>query len=133
MADVVEEKNSKKIKKDVYIPQSAQDVQRMKIEKLMSNPDKPAYIPVPKKEWKPSDPKDFVRFVMGSSAGAGSGEFHVYRATRRRENNRLKYIDDKAKKEDADSEYQRKQEENEAKAEERTAKKRTKRFLWSSS
>lgn len=24
-------------------------------------------IPSPKKEWKPSDPKDFVRFVMGES------------------------------------------------------------------
>ena len=24
-------------------------------------------IPGPKKEWKPSDPKDFVRFVMGRS------------------------------------------------------------------
>ena len=27
--------------------------------------DKPVVIPGPKKEWKPSDPKDFVRFVMG--------------------------------------------------------------------
>ena len=100
----------------------------MKIEKLMSNPDKPVSIPGEKKEWKPSDPKDFVRFVMGSSAGAGSGEFHVYRATRRREYNRLKYIDDKAKKEDADAEYHKKQEENQMMAEERTAKKRAKRL-----
>ena len=38
MADGKEGGNSKNIKKDVYIPQSAQDVQRMKIEKLMSNP-----------------------------------------------------------------------------------------------
>lgn len=38
MADEKEEKSSNKVKKDVYIPQSAQDVQRMKIEKLMNNP-----------------------------------------------------------------------------------------------
>ena len=27
--------------------------------------DKQVFIPGQKKEWKPSDPKDFVRFVMG--------------------------------------------------------------------
>ena len=27
--------------------------------------DKQVFIPGEKKEWKPSDPKDFVRFVMG--------------------------------------------------------------------
>jgi hypothetical protein len=38
MADEKEDKNSKNVKKDVYIPQTHHDVQRRKIEKLMSNP-----------------------------------------------------------------------------------------------
>jgi hypothetical protein len=38
MADEKVDKNSKNVKKDVYIPQTHHDVQRRKIEKLMSNP-----------------------------------------------------------------------------------------------
>lgn len=35
-------------------------------------------------------------FSTGSSAGAGSGEFHVYRHLRRKEYTRQKMIDEKA-------------------------------------
>ena len=44
------------------------------------------------KKDKLMEPPDFVRNVMGSSAGAGSGEFHVYRHIRRREYARQKTI-----------------------------------------
>ena len=36
-----------------------------------------------------------MKNVQGSSAGAGSGEFHVYKQSRRREYERLKIMDDK--------------------------------------
>jgi hypothetical protein len=35
-----------------------------------------------------------MKNVQGSSAGAGSGEFHVYKASRRREYERLKIMDE---------------------------------------
>jgi len=51
----------------------------------------------PKAKNTPSVP-EFVRNVMGSSAGAGSGEFHVYRHLRRKEYARQKFIQEKAHK-----------------------------------
>lgn len=49
----------------------------------------------PKPKNDPSVP-EFVRNVMGSSAGAGSGEFHVYRHLRRKEYARQKCIQEKS-------------------------------------
>uniref|UniRef100_A0A8C9YP52 PRKR interacting protein 1 n=1 Tax=Sander lucioperca TaxID=283035 RepID=A0A8C9YP52_SANLU len=65
--------------------------------------------------------------VMGSSAGAGSGEFHVYRHLRRREYQRQDFLDKIADKLDEDDHYLEKVEQNKKAADERTAKRRKKR------
>ncbi|XP_075169215.1 PRKR-interacting protein 1 homolog [Haematobia irritans] len=111
------------------IVKSAIDLQRLKLEKLMKNPEKPIIIPDQRKEkdYMQSVPS-FVRNVMGSSAGAGSGEFHVYRHLRRKEYARQKMIQNKSVQEQLDEEYQLKLEENRRQAEEKTAKKRAKRL-----
>lgn len=114
-------------KKYVKGPRSAYDVQRSKLEKLMKNPDKPVNIPEPKSEKDPNKAPEFVYNVMGSSAGAGSGEFHVYRQIRRKEYQRQKVLDDVKSKEELNEAFHAKLAENEREAEERTAKKRAKR------
>lgn len=111
-----------------FVRRSLADIQRAKLEKLMSNPDKPIIIPERPKERDFSNAAPtFVRNVMGSSAGAGSGEFHVYRNLRRKEFARLKGIEEKSRREEMDMEYESKLEMNRLEAEEKTAKKREKR------
>ncbi|RLU24143.1 hypothetical protein DMN91_004353 [Ooceraea biroi] len=110
------------------VAKTAADLQRLKLLKLMKNVDKPVILPErPKAKNTPSVP-EFVRNVMGSSAGAGSGEFHVYRHLRRKEYARQKFIQEKAHKELLDEQYHHKLEENKRLAEEATAKKRAKRL-----
>lgn len=111
----------------LIIAKSPAEEQRLKLERLMRNPDKLAPIPDRPKEWNPRAPPEFVRDVMGSSAGAGSGEFHVYRHLRRREYQRQDFLDKMADKQDADVKYLDKVEQNKQDAEDRTAKRRKKR------
>ncbi|KAK4111191.1 DUF1168-domain-containing protein, partial [Canariomyces notabilis] len=63
---------------------------------LFSNPDQEIRIPPPaassRKPLPP--PPEIVTNVQGSSAGAGSGEFHVYKAARRREYERLRRMEE---------------------------------------
>ncbi|XP_029902726.1 PRKR-interacting protein 1 homolog [Myripristis murdjan] len=111
----------------LIIAKTPAEEQRLKLERLMRNPDKPAPIPDRPKEWNPRAPPEFVRDVMGSSAGAGSGEFHVYRHLRRREYQRQDFLDAMSEKQKKDQEYLDKVESNQLNAEERTAKRRKKR------
>ena len=111
-----------------WVHKSTYDIQRTKLEKLMSNPTKPAFIPEPRKEKDVNKAADFQYNVMGSSAGAGSGEFHVYRQIRRKEFDRQKELGRRKDRDDSNDAYHLKLQENEKASEERTAKKRAKRL-----
>ncbi|VDP75143.1 unnamed protein product [Schistosoma mattheei] len=82
----------------------------------------------------PKPPPEFVRNVwgnvtfqskqiLGSAAGVGSGDFHIYRGIRRREYTRLEMIEKTAE------EFQMKQKALNDLAAEKTAKKRAKRQM----
>lgn len=72
--------------------------QRSQLAKLLKDPSKPVAIPPPPKEKTIRPPREMMKNVQGSSAGAGSGEFHVYKANRRREYERLKLMEEMSKK-----------------------------------
>ncbi|PVD31245.1 hypothetical protein C0Q70_06657 [Pomacea canaliculata] len=112
----------------VAVAKTPADLQRMRLEKLMAAPVKPVFIPEKSKGAKMKEPPEFIRNVWGSSAGAGSGDFHVYRGVRRREYARQKFTAEQNDKMDKDEKYHIKVEENKKAAEERTAKKRAKRL-----
>ncbi|XP_036760396.1 PRKR-interacting protein 1 isoform X1 [Manis pentadactyla] len=126
-ASTVRPPRPKKEPQALVIPKNAAEEQKLKLERLMKNPDKAVPIPEKMSEWAPRPPPEFVRDVMGSSAGAGSGEFHVYRHLRRREYQRQDYMDAMAEKQKLDAEFQKRLERNKTTAEEQTAKRRKKR------
>jgi len=111
-----------------FVQRTLAEVQRAKLDKLMKNPEKPVIIPESTKRDREYNAPSFVRNVMGSSAGAGSGEFHVYRHLRRKEYARQKNLKMQSEKERQDEEYQNRLEENQKKAEDKTNKKRAKRL-----
>ncbi|KAG9127719.1 hypothetical protein FRC07_010484 [Ceratobasidium sp. 392] len=107
--------------------QTAADLQKQQLEKLMKDPTKTAHIPAAPKEKTIRPPREMMKNVQGSSAGAGSGEFHVYKQSRRREYERIKIMEDAAKKEQEISEFEQKKREREEQSEAKTAKNRAKR------
>jgi Protein of unknown function (DUF1168) len=112
-------------KKRALTPMTAQAAT---IDALFAKPDKEIHIPSSTSAPKPTyQPPEIVANVQGSSAGAGSGEFHVYKASRRREYERLRAMDDEVKKEKESEEFDRLRKEREEKDREKTRKNREKR------
>ncbi|KAI9883522.1 MAG: hypothetical protein M1823_004711 [Watsoniomyces obsoletus] len=115
-------------KKRALTPISAQASQ---VEALFSHPEREINIPISAtkdaltKRLPP--PPEIVANVQGSSAGAGSGEFHVYKASRRREYERLRIMEEEMKREKAGEEFEKKQAELKLKDEMKTNKNKLKR------
>ncbi|WWC92715.1 uncharacterized protein L201_007674 [Kwoniella dendrophila CBS 6074] len=110
-----------------YYGTSVIDQQRRQVEKLLANPERQQNISVGTKEKTLRAPREMMKNVQGSSAGAGSGEFHVYKQSRRREYERIKIMNDKARAEEEQSAFQTRQAERDAIADAKTAKNRAKR------
>lgn len=120
-------RSKRPVKKRALSPASAQ---ASELEALFARPDQEIRVP-------PSGPQDparclplppeIVTNVQGSSAGAGSGEFHVYKAARRREYERLRLMDDEVRREADAREFAEKKSEAERKDDDKTRRNREKR------
>lgn len=111
-------------KKRALTPRTAQASQ---VEALFAKPDREIAIPGSSLSKNPALPPEIVANVQGSSAGAGSGEFHVYKASRRREYERLRLMDAEVQKEEDEKEFKTRKEELERRDREKTEKNRAKR------
>ncbi|KAK2629864.1 hypothetical protein QTJ16_000684 [Diplocarpon rosae] len=100
------------------------------ISTLFSKPSQDIYVPSSTSlatKNHSGGPPEIVQNVQGSSAGAGSGEFHVYKASRRREYERLRVMDEEVRREEEGEKWDRERREREERDREKTRKNREKR------
>ncbi|KAF2025699.1 DUF1168-domain-containing protein [Setomelanomma holmii] len=103
------------------------DAYASSVEALFAKPDRDIAIPTSAVGKPLAAPPEIVANVQGSSAGAGSGEFHVYKASRRREYERLRLMDEEVKQEQEEKAARERREDLEKKDREKTEKNRLKR------
>ncbi|EMR11031.1 hypothetical protein PNEG_00629 [Pneumocystis murina B123] len=101
-------------------------IQARELEKLMRRPDREIDLSAPLKPPLPPPP-DIVNNVQGSSAGASSGEFHIYKVSRRREYERMKILEEETRHEINEREFNMAREAIIKKDQEKTAKNRARR------
>ncbi|KAJ6167389.1 hypothetical protein N7497_000232 [Penicillium chrysogenum] len=100
------------------------------IQTLFKDPSKDIQLPdtlKPRTVASLSAPPEIVTNVQGSSAGAGSGEFHVYKASRRREYERLRLMQSEVDNEKNNEAWLKEQEEKKRRDDEKTEKNRRRR------
>lgn len=118
--------------KTKYNP-SPLDLQRQQLTSLLKDPSKSVYIPasgttLEQRKRALSPPPEIVSNVAGSSAGAGSGEFHVYKHARRKEFARLALFEEEAAAEREAAEFKDRQNEWNEKDRRKTEKNRKRRM-----
>lgn len=121
-------RSKRPIKKRALTPVSAQ---AKEVESLFTRPEQEIRIPAAgqhqSRARRIAAPPEIVTNVQGSSAGAGSGEFHVYKASRRREYERLRQMDEEVRNENEAQDFEAAKLERQARDEEKTRKNREKR------
>src|ERR1700733_3001559 len=103
--------------------------QATELNKLFADPEREIKLPdsTIQKGSRLAPPPEIVANVQGSSAGAGSGEFHVYKASRRREYERLRGMEEEVRNEEDGEKWERERREREERDREKTRKNREKR------
>ncbi|CAK7209211.1 hypothetical protein SBRCBS47491_000367 [Sporothrix bragantina] len=119
-------RSKRPVKKRALTPVSAQAAG---LDALFAKPDQTIKIPesADVTRVRGGAPPEIISNVQGSSSGAGSGEFHVYKASRRREYARLRQLDEEAAKDRDAEEFEKEKREREARDDEKTKRNREKR------
>ncbi|BEI83006.1 hypothetical protein CcaverHIS002_0308740 [Cutaneotrichosporon cavernicola] len=103
------------------------DIQRRRLDKLLANPDKEVVLPEGMGMKMGRTPKDTLKNISGSSAAAGSGEFHIYKQSRRREYERVKAMERQTRDFEQQAAFMARQAERDRVTDEKTARNRAKR------